>query len=739
MSNLKYRPMAVIGITALILIFAAVIAGFIFSCGLIFLAVGAVLTVILLITGDFGKFTVLVYICAAMIFSGTLLMCTSFFDSDVSLKYAGEQCDITAVVTDNKTVSSNSETVALKTETINGRKIETKILACTKTSFSFEPGDVVGFNSKLTDNIASKSLTERLYAISDGEYLYTFLSDASAVKLVKSGDKTIQRFLYLIRKEIKDRIYSFLPGEEGAVTVAMLIGDKSGIDKNIKNNFSNSGISHLFAVSGLHLSVWVMTLYLVLRKLIHKRRLPELFSVFFTLFFMALTGFTASVCRAGLMLIVVLAARLFDEESDSLNSLGLSLFIILMINPMSAVSVSLLLSFCATLGIITLYPLVERKTAERLFLIENKKIRKIFRYILSLAEISICASLFTLPVTAFYIGCVSVFAPVTNVLVSLAATAQMIFGGLSALFYPLLFISRPLVLVCGLLSKYVIFVSDFIADIPFCSVSTDSDYFRYAILIIVSGVICVFLLTENIKKRLISATAVILSVSIFFAGAYIFTDYSKTRINVFNTGGVSVQIKYRGHSVVLGCGGKDNYPEEYVSSKLCDNADFLLVPDRSRHLSSMLLYYTDSCQPKKIVCGENNQSLELLRPDYIVSDGFSYSPWENAGLNFIKDEDNSFALFKIGECSLLIVFKCINSDMIPEELYNSDYLIVSENMPDDFDYSSFGSVIISDESKNTNEIIEDINNENIYTVCSVDDIELEINGNGKTEIKYSKG
>ncbi len=361
--------MAVIGITALILIFSAVAADCIFSCGLILVAVGAVLTALILASKDLGKFTVIIYICAAMIFSGMLLTVHAVFDKDASLKYAGQQCDITAEVTDNKFTSENSQMITLKTEAINGRNFKTRILVCTKTSFRYEPGDVVRFTSKITDNTSSKDLTERLYAVSDGEYLYTFLTSGTAVTLVRNGENTAERRLYLIRSGIKEKIYSFLPGEEGAVTVAMLIGDKTDIDSKTLSDFKLSGISHLFAVSGLHLSVWVMSFYLILKKLIRRRRIPEIISVLFIFAFAALTGFTASVCRAGLMLSVVLLARIFNEESDSLNSLGFSLFVILIINPMSAVSLSLLLSFCATLGIVTLYPFLEKKTKEKLCVI----------------------------------------------------------------------------------------------------------------------------------------------------------------------------------------------------------------------------------------------------------------------------------------------------------------------------------------------------------------------------------
>lgn len=729
--------MAVMGITALMLLFVSVVTDYIFSCGLIFLTVGVVLTALLLISKDFGKFTTLVYICAAMIFSGILLLCNSVFDRDASLDFAGNECDVTAIVTDDMSEYDSSNAYVLKLKSVNGVSVNTNIVAYTKTTFNYKPGDIITFNSELKDNISSKNILHRLSAVSNEEYLSTFLSDESNVSLVKSGEKTLKRSLYLIRNEIKNRVLHFLPGEEGAVTVAMLIGDKSSISRKTINNFSNTGISHLFAVSGLHLSVWVMTLYYVLLKLTDRRKISEIICIVFTIGFAALTGFTASVCRAALMLTVILLSRMLNEDSDSLNSLGFSLFIILMINPMSAVSVSLLLSFSATLGIITMYPFIERKTVEKLFLIESKKTRRFFKSIISIAEISLCASIFTLPVSAFFIGSFSVLSPITNVFVSLAATLQMVCGGLCAVFYPTLFIARPLALICGLIAKYVLFVASLLSEIPYCSIPTESPYFRYSLLISIFAVICILMLTENVKKRIISIISVVLAVSITSLTVYAFFDYDKTVINVFNTGGVSVQICRGGHSVVLGCGGKDNYPDENVRENLKDNADMLIVPDRSEKLSSMFMYYNEHCNPNYIVSGENNQSLKLLRDDYDVSDGFVYSPWENASISFSDSESNSYSCFEYSGLSFLVIFKCDDKENIPYD--NSDFLIVSEDMPDNFDYSKFGTVIISADKKGTDKALKNVINDKIYKLSDFDDMEIDFIKNKDIKIYCNKG
>lgn len=702
--------MAVIGITALVLNFVAITTDLIFSSGLIFMAVGAVMTVILLISKEFGKSAVITYICAALIFSGVLLMTSTLFGVESAEKYVGQKCDVVATVTDNQTENNNSNAYVLKADSINGTNCDLKIVMYLKSSFDYKPGDVISFTSKLSDNLSSKNFTSRISNMSQEKYLYTYSFDSSGITLLKSGEKSIQRYLYLIRNEIRNRIYDFLPGEEGAVTVAMLIGDKTDVDRNILDNFSSVGISHLFAVSGLHLSVWVASLYLILKRIIKRFRISEVLCILFTLMFMALTGFTASVCRAGLMLIIVFIARIFDEETDSLNSLGLALFIILTISPMSAVSFSLILSFCATLGIVTAYPYLERITNEKLFSVSDKKAKKILKYILNLVEISICASLFTLPVSSFFIGSVSTVAPITNVFVSWAATSQMVLGGLSALLHNLTFISRPFALGCGILAKYVIGFSSFLSKIPFSSFYTDSDYFRISLIIVLSSFICLCMTVDNIKKRIIASVSILTSVSIIFISMFIVFDYSRTIVDVFNAGGgLSVQIRYCGQSVILGCGGSDYYPDDSFSSILKPNPDLLLIPDRSPENSSMFLYYIESFAPKTIVCGENNQSLSQLRKDTLIAPKIDYKLRKNAELFFNKDSDCAYSFFRNRDGSVLIVFSCDNPDNIPKEYYSADYVVICNEVDDNFDYSSFRNIIVPSEGIISNKKVRVIN------------------------------
>ncbi|MEE3481036.1 MAG: DNA internalization-related competence protein ComEC/Rec2 [Lachnospiraceae bacterium] len=154
-------------------------------------------------------------------------------------------------------------------------------------------------------------------------------------------------WLYHLRSRISAFYTAYLPGEEGGVLSAMALGDKAGMDSEVKDLFSAAGIAHLLAVSGLHISLVAMSLY----KLLRKCRLP--FAVCFAgavpgaFFYAELTGFTVSGERALIMFIIYLFSQVVGEAYDMLTSLAAALIIILLKNPFALYDAGFIFSFGA--------------------------------------------------------------------------------------------------------------------------------------------------------------------------------------------------------------------------------------------------------------------------------------------------------------------------------------------------------------------------------------------------------
>lgn len=135
----------------------------------------------------------------------------------------------------------------------------------------------------------------------------------------------------------------------------ILVGDKSDFSDVLYKKFSYAGLSHIVAVSGMHLSILFALLAFLSQKLPTSYKKLLLFSAPFLFLFVAAANFTPSVCRAGIMMFVMIISVFLNQRYYPLNALFISLAIILWITPYSLFSKSLTLSFGATLGILVFW------------------------------------------------------------------------------------------------------------------------------------------------------------------------------------------------------------------------------------------------------------------------------------------------------------------------------------------------------------------------------------------------
>lgn len=339
----------------------------------------------------------------------------------------------------------------LKTETVNSEKLKVKIRLSMGSSQNIEPGDKVTCTVKpylLTDSSGKNK--------ADGVFIGGYMSDSAKIE---SSDKfSLSRITYKVRNYLLSNISYALPGDEGELLKGMLLGDKTGVPEEINESFRHVGLSHLFAVSGLHLSIWVGLFSLVKFKDNRLKILMRLVSALFILFFMSITGFTSSVFRAGVMTLVFLAGQTFGRKADGINSLGLAAVILCLINPYSCLELSFLLSFSATLGILICYKPIE-SLGERVQCRFKEIPGKALKWIITAGGVSISASIFTFPISSIVFGEISAVSPFANLIVPSLGAVSMISGGLAAVFPSnqiFFFITKPFFLLCGIINNFII-------------------------------------------------------------------------------------------------------------------------------------------------------------------------------------------------------------------------------------------------------------------------------------------
>lgn len=268
-------------------------------------------------------------------------------------------------------------------------------------------------------------------------------------------------------------------GTTAAFVTAELTGDRSGLSVEDETAMSQAGLSHLFAVSGLHCAFLVSLLGLLLGS---RRRLFAGVSMAVLAFYMLMVGLSPSVVRACVMQAFVLAAPLFKRDSDGLTSLGAALLVILLGNPFAAGSISLQLSFAATLGLVWMSPKLYGAMS-RVYTGKKRAIRWAVNFVCANVSASLAALIFTIPLTAVYFNILTLAAPVSNLLAVPAAGWNFMAGFVTVLVgFVWLPAARVLGWVCFGLVRYVLWAAGLLASVPGHAVYFSNGFLKYWLL-----------------------------------------------------------------------------------------------------------------------------------------------------------------------------------------------------------------------------------------------------------------
>jgi len=208
------------------------------------------------------------------------------------------------------------------------------------------------------------------------------------------------------------------------VVSALVLGDRDNLDYSLTNAYSASGTIHVLAVSGLHVGVLYILLQFLFDLLKIKRRsiwLRESISVAILLLYAFITGLSPSVLRATLMFACISVARIIGREGEGkvYNSLAISAFFLVLINPSIVFSVAFQLSYMAVLGICIL-----SKNLHNLLSFKNSFLNKIWE----LATLSISAQIATTPLIIYYFHQFPTYFLFTNLLIVPIASVILYLG-----------------------------------------------------------------------------------------------------------------------------------------------------------------------------------------------------------------------------------------------------------------------------------------------------------------------
>lgn len=407
-----------------------------------------------------------------------------------------ERIEVVGVVEDVSESSSYTQRLLVKAEKINGKGGKGyKFYAYpTKTEAKgIIQGARISFTAKL-DGFSDDSYT---YNISKG--INAYASDVEDLKILEYTKGSVAVRFERFREYLTRYTISISDSDTGAILSALLLGQRDYLPDQLRLDFKRIGISHILALSGMHLAILSMgidraLLFLRVKK---KTRIATISS--FVLLYMAITGFSVSVVRAGVMLILSSVLFLLGRTKDSLTSLSVAVLVICLFSPNSIMDISLWLSALATFGIIAFSEFFGR-------LEQPKGIKeRAIRYITMSLLASVFAISATMAVSAFSFGSFSIFSPLTTIIFSLLAEIIMYLGCLMMLigwFVPLNWIVSPL---CRLMTV----LAGFFSSAKFSYVSTN---FKFVSFLIIIYSVCFYLfLVLKLKKPFKAINAIIIA------------------------------------------------------------------------------------------------------------------------------------------------------------------------------------------------------------------------------------
>ena len=277
-----------------------------------------------------------------------------------------------------------------------------------------------------------------------------------------------------------------------SICTALLVGYDDEIDNEVMQQFAHSGTLHVLSVSGIHtgllygLIVWLFSLFDKHEKY---RFAKTVVVIGFLFLFTLITGLSASVLRASVMLSFIVIGNTFYKNGNNYNTLFLSAFVILLFNPFLISDVGFLLSYSAVFGIMYFYPLLKS-----IHTFDNK----IMQWSWGLTLMSVSATITTLPISLAVFHQFPIWFVLSNLIIIPLSTLLMALSGLLLLLFKVSFIKTGLVFVVNFFTKIMLFVAEmtnhngfgYIDDIAF------SNYDSLFLMACIALLIVVFTLKE---------------------------------------------------------------------------------------------------------------------------------------------------------------------------------------------------------------------------------------------------
>lgn len=425
--------------------------------------------------------------------------------NDYAAAHADEITELRGLVVTIETESSYINAYGVRVDRSQGK--QSMLYLSMTGERMFEVGDYIRVNAHVLPVTEAEEEPWRIRTLrADGYLLVAYADESSDAEVLSDGHTSYKQFFSAMQTKLAYRLKSEIGGEAGKLSAALLLGTRDDLSDLTVLDFRRAGASHLLALSGLHLSLIILMLGILLRAFRCPYRWRMLLLSGAAVVFLLVTGCSISTLRATFMLLCLHVSQLRGAPYDALTPLSVFFGLCLTVRPTWIYDAGLWLTVLATLAVIEIIPAVfriqkEKRSSHPL----ARPLHFVWQHVV-FPPIGSCIVLLVLIIpTAMLFGEVSLLSPVSN-LVLTPLTAAILGLGLLAL--PLFYLSdivslfEPatdlVVKAIEWLSEIMLNVTASLSDVRGALVSLRYDFVPYLLLLLLA--VFVFYLFFQWKK-----------------------------------------------------------------------------------------------------------------------------------------------------------------------------------------------------------------------------------------------
>ena len=726
------RPLALIGLTLISVLTVCFYLGS--TASLILIITSLAGFAVSLIFTKLRKIKTFAFFFAAVFIGATFFSVYSdFYVKPLSDKYGDNEHSVVATFCEEGIYNNGTYFYEIRTESIDNENVNTKIALHTEEAIICKAGDRISFRSFIgKENFGSY--------LADGMYLTANIYEFDEYEVIHSDSPSLQKTVINLRDKLRSAFYLELEYDNAAFASAIMLGDDSGFDEDTYSDLRHAGLTHVVVVSGLHLSIITMLYNRTFGKLIKNKYINAASTVLLVMFFLCLTGFGKSSIRAAVMLFVLIASRLFNRISDSVNSLGLAALVLCVPNPYIVGDIGVLLSFSATFGITAFGGKIEKSLNSKLLIKSDKKkiyekLNKVIKYFIALFACSFTAIMATLPVTVIFFGKVSLVQLLTNLCILPVVQYFIIFASLTAVFHFIPLSGLPediFAFATDAIGNFILNTAKWFASFPMSYVKAD---YRFVVFWVFSYIL-LFAVAYNVRKqgKGLNLICLGLSFAIFISGMSGHVIANKDTLNLYvfpSKDSYSLVLSKGNGNILIGTSGS-----KFTYSKIINTLDTLysknqlmIVEGGSESFDEKAEIILSKFDYERVLVYDNNSGFV----DYSAKDTeqgseyFGENLWGCVDLYVINKDKSFYTYFSYGGSDVLCLPSEGDVNDIPGIWHNPDILITS-GLIDNMDKLKFQKLIVNGTILQQSAVINCFKNRNADVIALSDTVILDIKG-----------